>query len=379
MAWLSNHPQQFEKTLRILNYSGMIMLGWSCLQAVFALFFEGHYPQIMYQIQSLFNTRGLFESRITGFSFEPSWLAHQINLLFLPFWMAASIKRTSVHRFRLWKLTIENILLGVGLVVVFLSSRVGTLAVLLVIAFLAVRLHLRVLANLFSLLNHRMRTRSALLRSLVRVVTSTALISLLIFIYFLLLIGLVFILAHVDHRIASLFDLDAIKQNLANPYMLFNQFSFAERYVYWVSGWRIFNDYPLLGVGLGNAGLYFQKHLTSYSWVLPEVLNSYYRLPAVMNIKSFWVRLLAETGLAGFAVFLGWYVILWRTSRFLESIKKPLMSTIGLAGQLVLIAFIAEGFSTDTFALPYLWLLLGMVCSAGAIVRNSYSETGSRI
>ena len=32
-----------------------------------------------------------------------------------------------------------------------------------------------------------------------------------------------------------------------------------------------------------------------------------------------------------------------------------------LAGQLVLVAFIAEGFSIDTFALPYLWLALGFI------------------
>jgi hypothetical protein len=375
IAWLSSRPQQFEKTLRLLNYAGMIMLAWSSLQAVYALFFNSHYPDIMYQIQSLFNTRGLFRGRVTGFSFEPSWLAHQINLFFLPFWLAATIKRTSVHRLRLWKITVENVLLMVGMVMIFLSSRIGTLAVLLVLIFLGIRLHLWGLGKIYAKFNERMKFRSPFQHFAVRVVFFTALLSLLIFIYLLALFGLVFTLANIDPRIARLFDLEALKLNLSSPYELFNQLMFAERYVYWVTGWHIFNDYPLLGVGLGNAGLYFLTHLPSYGWVLVEVIESVYRLPAVMNIKSFWVRILAETGLAGFATFASWYAILWQTSRFLEANKQKLMSMLGLAGQLVLVAFIAEGFSIDTFALPYLWLALGFISAAGMLARRQMTAT----
>ncbi len=140
--------------------------------------------------------------------------------------------------------------------------------------------------------------------------------------------------------------------------------------MYWVTGWRIFGDHPLLGVGLGNAGLYFLKQLPSFGWVLSEVMESFYRLPADMNIKSFWVRILAETGIAGFATFMGWYIVLWHTSNFLEANKKKIHGMLGLAGKLVLVAFIAEGFSIDTFALPYLWLMLGFVSAAGMLARR---------
>lgn len=370
IAWLSGKPGQFEKTLRLLNYAGMVMLAWSSLQAVYALFFKSHYPEIMYQIQSLFNTRGLFIGRVTGFAFEPSWLAHQINLLFLPFWLASTIKRTSVHRLRLWKFTVENLLLVVGVAMIFLSSRIGTVALLLVTIFLGVRLHLWGLRKIHASFDRRVKIRAPSLRFVVRVVFFTTLLSILIFIYLLALFGLVFALANIDPRIARLFDLETLKLNLTSPYELFNQLVFAERYVYWVTGWRIFNDHPLLGVGLGNAGLYFLKHLPSYGWVLAEVMDSVYRLPSIMNIKSFWVRILAETGLAGFATFLAWYAILWQTSRFLEANRQKLMSMLGLAGQLVLVAFLAEGFSIDTFALPYLWLALGLVSAAGLAARQ---------
>lgn len=369
-AWLSSHPGQLKKNLRLINYTGMVMLAWSSLQAVFALFFKSHYPEFMYEVQSLFNTRGLFVGRVTGFAFEPSWLAHQINLFFLPFWLASTVKRTSVHRFRLWKLTAENLLLAVGIAMIFLSSRIGTLATLLIFVFLGIRLHLWGLGKIRTRLDERMKVRNPFLRFTVRVVILTVLLVLLIFLYLLALFGLVFALANIDPRTARLFDLEALKLNFSSPYELFNQLVFAERYVYWVTGWRIFNDHPLLGVGLGNAGLYFLTHLPSYGWVLAEVMDSIYRLPEIMNIKSFWVRILAETGLAGFATFLGWYAILWQTSRFLEANRQKLMSMLGLAGQLVLVAFLVEGFSIDTFALPYLWLALGFISAAGMLARQ---------
>lgn len=44
---------------------------------------------------------------------------------------------------------------------------------------------------------------------------------------------------------------------------------------------------------------------------------------------------------------------------------------IGWSGLFVLVAYLIEGFSTDTFALPYLWVSLGIVSAAGALMRIS--------
>ena len=117
------------------------MIIWAVIQAVFIFFFHGNYPALLLGLQRLISTRDLFPTRITSFAFEPSWLAQQLNLLYLPFWFAATIKGWSTFSFRLWKLSLENILLGCGVVVLFLSSRVGTLALLLIIAFLLVYLN----------------------------------------------------------------------------------------------------------------------------------------------------------------------------------------------------------------------------------------------
>jgi hypothetical protein len=55
----------------------------------------------------------------------------------------------------------------------------------------------------------------------------------------------------------------------------------------------------------------------------------------------------------------------------IENSGEPLLRTVGLAGQIVLVAFLAEGFSVDTFALPYLWISLGIISAAGALLRGS--------
>ncbi|MBE3120044.1 MAG: hypothetical protein IMZ50_14975, partial [Candidatus Atribacteria bacterium] len=150
--------------------------------------------------------------------------------------------------------------------------------------------------------------------------------------------------------------------------------AFAERYVYWVAGWNVFNIHPLFGVGLGNAGFYFQETLPAYSWGLPEVLDVLYRSTIIPNIKSLWVRLLAETGIVGFSSFIVWCYVLLRSGWALKRNASRLYKTIGWFGIFVLLALIFEGFSTDTFALPYLWISMGIVSAVAASVRTSEAE-----
>jgi O-antigen ligase len=138
-----------------------------------------------------------------------------------------------------------------------------------------------------------------------------------------------------------------------------------------VGGWNVFNLHPILGVGLGNAGFFFQRQLPSYGWSLPEVMDAYYRTAELPNIKSLWVRLLAETGIVGFSSFIAWFYVLFRLSWLIRLSKNPLFRMIGWSGLFVLVAYIIEGFSTDTFALPYLWVSLGIVSAAGALMRVS--------
>ena len=111
----------------------------------------------MIQIQENdISVSGLFLGRATGFAFEPSWLAHQLNMLYLPIWIASSLLRFTAHRYQLLGISLENVLLAGGLVVMFFSySRVGWLGLLLVAAYLLLRANLFLIARIRDLIRKR--------------------------------------------------------------------------------------------------------------------------------------------------------------------------------------------------------------------------------
>jgi hypothetical protein len=119
-GWISISKSRLTLTLKYINLSGAVLLTWSLIQLAYIFLFHGNYPAIFLNFQRLISTRDLFLNRITGFAFEPSWLAHQMNILYLPAWLAATFTRASVYRFRLGKFTLENILLLIGAGVVLI-------------------------------------------------------------------------------------------------------------------------------------------------------------------------------------------------------------------------------------------------------------------
>ncbi|MHB1450169.1 MAG: hypothetical protein ACYCX1_13665, partial [Bellilinea sp.] len=82
------------------------------------------------------------------------------------------------------------------------------------------------------------------------------------------------------------------------------------------------------------------------------------------NTKALWTRLAAETGLVGLAIFLTWLLVLWNCARSLGTSPDRLHRALASFGQFVLVALLIEGFSVDTFALPYFWLALGIMTAA---------------
>jgi hypothetical protein len=376
-SWLAQSRSRLASTLKWVNISGLIVILWAVIQAVYIFVFHGNYPALLLDFQRLISTRDLFPTRITSFAFEPSWLAQQLNLLYLPFWFGATIKGWSTFNFRLWKFSLENILLGCGVVVLFLSSRVGTLALLLIIAFLLMYLNIYLARRIHSWSMARFIKYPPLFQKITRSFLPILIIFVFLGIYILGSLALVYGLSHVDWRLARFFQITSLAQLkilTSNIYLLFNYLAFAERYVYWVAGWNIFNAHPFLGVGLGNAGFYFQHALPAYGWSLPEVMQVYFQEAFLPNIKSLWVRLLAETGIVGFSSFIVWCYVMLKTAWSMRMNTHIQFKVIGWFGLFVLIAFIIEGFSTDTFALPYLWISLGIVSAAGAILRNSKLE-----
>ena len=146
---LPNTSSRVKSTLAVLNWSGLVMLALSLIQIVVSLV-NNDFTDGMRAIQHIFSTTVLFDRRATGFASEPSWLAHQINLVYLAYWISATLTKYSAHQFRIWKFSLENLLLAGGVVVLFVTfSRGGLAAFMLVLAFLFLLLNIRFVNWLF--------------------------------------------------------------------------------------------------------------------------------------------------------------------------------------------------------------------------------------
>ena len=68
----------------------------------------------------------------------------------------------------------------------------------------------------------------------------------------------------------------------------------------------------------------------------------------------------------------------WKASVELDNNKHSVFyQAFGLVGKLSVIAFIFEGFSMDTFGLPYYWVAFGMVVAAWRILKNTQHDETS--
>lgn len=356
-AVASSFPRESEvklKTLRILNISGLVILIWCAFQAISWNLNLG-YPDWMFNFQGLISQRVLYRQRVTGFTLEPSWLAHQLNLLYLPYWMASTIMNTSSHRVRFLGLSFENLLLAGGVAALgFTLSRVGFAAFAMMFLVAAFFIHSRIVAKLQVFLEKTFRRSQPPKRAIISAG--------IILIYIFLLITGVMIYTKVDPRMANLFSLSFVGEKPLLQY--FDELKFGDRVIYWLTGWNIFNENPILGVGLGNAGFFFSGSIPSFGWTLVEVRSLMYRSTLLLNIKNLWVRLLAETGIVGFAVFIGWLISL--VPEFICKFQSDQMTkkTLGLMGFMVLAALFFEGFSIDSFAMPYWWISLGFISAS---------------
>ena len=193
------------------------------------------------------------------------------------------------------------------------------------------------------------------------IITSMILV-VMVFIYLVVIIGLGYGFSKVDPRMANLFNFE---YGVDNPLLRYaEKLTFASRLVYWEAGWNVFNDYPWTGVGLGNAGFFFYDRLPPYAWKLEEIRELVYHSTEILNTKSLWVRLLSETGIIGFSFYACWLVVNWFTAKVMLQSRKKLFLMFAYFGIFVVLGMLIEGFSIDTFALPYYWISLGLVTAA---------------
>jgi hypothetical protein len=365
-AWLMSDSPRLRRTLQVVSLGGIVLLIWCFVQAWYVIFLDSEFPQRLIAFQWLFSSRQggpLLVGRATGFAYEPSFLAHQLNLVYLPLWLAFTLRGTTVFP-RLWRISVENVLLVGGVFTLFISfSRVGWLSFLVVLILLASALGWKVAQFIVRRLLPQAQTRwlqvglSALILLAVTVAYAWGT-------WQLLQVG-----ARYEPRLERILSRNIFMAQ--NIYEFFNNLEFAERAVYWAAGMRTFSRHWLVGVGPGNLGFYFSQDVPRFGWWLTEITDLLYRFSFLPNAKNFWVRLLAETGLIGFAVFVSWFVMLLRAGWLCWRSQDHMIQTVGLMGLFALSAFLVEGFSIDSFALPYLWFAAGLLVAARSIATAS--------
>lgn len=346
-------------------YIGLIgLLLWSTVQAWLVLDGSERIPLTITRIHHIFSVRDLWGDRVTGMAFEPSWLGDQLVVLYIPLLLSSVSLKRSAFSVRVKKISIEWLLLFWSIFILFLTqSRISFLSMFALLSaafmYLGVKWNRKLLRNKFKLSG----------RNLIWV----QLIGIMFFLAILvsLLIGAGWVLSRVDDRLAMLFSIPPRIREFAYFYPneaqfeLANSLAFAERVVYWATGWRVFSAYPIVGVGPGNMGFFFERFLPPYGFQLTEMQNvlqlAEFGFP---NPKNLWVRLLAEGGLIGFSSYFVWYLLIaigafavWRETR-------GYIQVIGLASLIGALTFFVEGFSIDTYALPQGWIIFGLLTAS---------------
>lgn len=366
--WL-RQPGQIQTTLRLLNYSALVVLLWSLAQIIVYVRM-GSLPYWFYVVQGIFSTGKFYDVRVTGLALEPSWYAHQLNMLYLPYWFAATIHGYSAHRRRFLKrFSWENGLLLLGLAgLVMTRSRVGYLAFMAMALVYFWQLNQLLVKWLLARVVNQVEVegtgreekekKKLATRNRLRIAIPVCLV-----IFYILLVAMIaFGVSRVDARMATLFTIDTSHDQWLYHYL--GRMGLGPRVTFWLAGWKVFELYPLFGAGLGGSGLFVWDTIPPYGWTFDEVRRLLWLDGAVPNPKNLWVRLLAETGLVGFACFITWLILNASTATELVKKQSRFLKSVGTMGLMVLVGLFIEGFSVDSFALVYFWIGLGLPAAA---------------
>jgi hypothetical protein len=356
--WPQN-PKELRSSLRWLYLGFALALLWGTLQMVYVLWYSEEYFNFISQFQRYISIRRLFPTRISGLTYEPNWFAEQIALLLLPFLFGAASRGYSVFRWRWRWLTLEGLFLGWALVVlVFTFSRTG-IAIALITLFLSV--------ILFFPRRDSNKESVNVLRwypVLKRIGIAGGLV---------LFAGIIIFFAGTRSNYFSRIWRYWTEDTKTSSYLEY--IAFSQRFIYWQAAYNMYEDYPVFGVGLGNYAFYFEENLPDRPYnTVPEILKivtQSQRTGRLITSKSLFARLVAETGLAGIATFLAFVLAVLGCGLYLWFSDRESEKYWGAAGLLGLMAFLMTALSTDSFAIPNMWVVFGFSTAAAQIYSHS--------
>ena len=342
-AWMNRNEADLRFSVKWLLAGFVVNILWSGVQAL------AFYTPVLEKVtvthwQRAFSMRELVRTnRISGMAYEPAWLAGQIATVYLPWLFAALLTRLRVTRFK-W---LEAALLGLAVLVLLATfSRGGLLATAgaSVLTFLFVgRSELRSAGKWF--ISGFRREANWLLRVGIILLSIGA------------LAGAALFLGQRGY-ITRLF---STRADSVEDFIIENSAGARGAYTFGALG--AYEESPWTGVGLGASGLYMYDRLPEWALTtVPEIarqLSPENRL--YPNPKNMYVRLLAETGLVGFFVFLAFlFSVLGDSLQSLQS-RTTLGRYLGIAGVFTWFAVALYNMTQDSFATPNIWINFGIL------------------
>jgi len=342
---------ELRSALRWMLIGFSLAFVWGSLQTVYILHFNRSYFDLLNHIQKAFSLRKLFTTRISGPTYEPNWFAEQINLLLIPWLLAAVLHGRSVFAWRWRWITLEGLLFVWGVVLIaFTFSRAGyvNLAVLLLTA----------------LVLWRWRLFSQRGFSLIKV---TARLLLEASVVIALFIGMTFAVGQKNDFFARIWTYWLEVQDTSFERFLY-YIGFNARLTYSATAFNTFQAYPVLGVGPGNYAFFFEKMLPDQPLAptpeLLRIISPEEGSNRLITPKNLFLRILAENGLIGLGSFLVFLVAHLGNAVYLWLSPHKEEQFWGMAALLGIVGLLVAAFSFDSFALPNLWVLLGLNAAA---------------
>jgi len=385
VALLPETPEDLRFSLRAIYTGISLAMAWGSLQAFNILVPNPAYFEWLETIQKRISIRPLKIDRISGMTYEPHWFAEQIILLLIPYALAAVLHNFTVFRWRWRRVTIEMLLLGWAIVLLpFTFSRAGLLN-LVILTTLAILLfrpragHGRVKATPQSIATppdhlERKELRSKSQRSwIVRLAEIGALA--------VLVIAPIYMIGSKNPFFARIWGYwqnpkehsDVIYPPFSGARLVdyLSYLGFDARLIYAQAAYHTYLAYPLLGVGLGNYAFYFEEMLPYRAIAeVPEVLSMITPIMGrdrLITAKNFSLRILAETGILGGITFLAFLMIILGYALYLWLSPEKEWQYWGAASLCGLVAFSISSITFDSFVIPNMWILLGLVTAATRI------------
>ena len=348
-VWMNRNEGDLRFSLKWLFAGFILDILWSGLQG--ATFYLHIFPKpLVTHWQRAFSLRELIRTnRISGLAYEPSWLAGQISTLYLPWLFASLLTGIRMTRFK-WLEPMLLILAVLLLLATFSRGGLVTVAGTVVLTFLiAGRAQIRAAWNWFVAGFHRGK----------ELIWRLAVILLILGAFS----GALLFLGQKGY-IARLWNTQA-----ANVEDFLIQNSAGARVAYILGSIGAYQEHPWTGVGLGASGFYIYRNLPD--WVMttvPEIArqlspdNSLYPNP-----KNLYARLLSETGLIGFFLFIAFQFSVLGAA--LQALNKRSVEWqyLGIASIFTWLALIFYNMTQDSFAIPNLWVNMGILVGMSMI------------